>query len=40
MVETGIMELEEDCFVPGMTFQGIRTPSWVSRSRNSVMVGV
>lgn len=38
MAETGIMHCADSCFVPGITFQGMRTPSWDSSSRNSVMM--
>lgn len=39
MADTGIMHCADSCFVPGITFHGIRTASWVSKSKNSVMVG-
>lgn len=26
------------CLVPGITFHGIRTASWVSKSKNSVIL--
>lgn len=32
------MHCADSCFVPGITFQGMRTPSWDSSSRNSVMM--
>ncbi|KAF4388142.1 hypothetical protein G4B88_021838 [Cannabis sativa] len=31
-------EVEASCLVPGMTFQGIRTPSCASRFMNSAIV--
>lgn len=39
MAEIGITQLANSCFVPGITFHGIRTPSWASSSRNSAIVG-
>ena len=38
MMEIGITLSIASCFVPGMTFHGIRTPSWDSRSSNSAIV--
>ena len=40
MAETGTTQLEDSCFVPGITFHGIRTPSWDSSSRNSAIFGI
>ena len=39
MVETGTMQFEDSCFVPGIMFHGIRTPSWDSSFRNSAILG-
>lgn len=38
MMEIGITLSIASCFVPGITFHGIRTPSWDSRSSNSAIV--
>ena len=38
MAATGTTTFVDSSFVPGITFHGIRTPSWVSRSMNSVVM--
>jgi len=36
-METGVMAFRASCLVPGITFQGMRMPSWDSKSKNSAM---
>ena len=37
MAEIGMTHWAASCLVPGSTFHGIRTASWVSKSKNSAM---